>query len=378
MAAPKVQSIPLTQVLVDYFDDANFSWHHRLLVVELSPGRWIVVTPDGDIEVLDLASHRVLPLIPGGSFPARAVGDAYVFGAISNEDIERYQRDSLALARVMGVSNATVAGGLSPGVWRVADPARIDFGETIPDADMAASESSVVREKIGLLRRAQPDGTQVWFAVERVLNDDLEEWKDRKRSGPGRDLRIASNFRDGRGHRDARLAQSIATFRDTSFKDWPFRGPKAVIETFNGVVKSGNELDGYDLFWTSRSGVAKGSSISITHRNIFAALSLLQRYDQTDLYNLAAAEFLCRWALQIQAAVRKNPKQPSFGGLDIYLSHSFDESGGIVTSDFKKFVAEEQKAEAIVLKQFRLWTEEVAAEDKKKKGKGAGKAGEES
>ena len=62
------------------------------------------------------------------------------------------------------------------------------------------------------------------------------------------------------------------------------------------------------------------------------------------------------------------------------MSHSFDESGGIVTSDFQKHIAEEQKAEAVVMKQHRLWTEEVAAETKKKgdKNKGAGKGTKES
>ena len=80
----------------------------------------------------------------------------------------------------------------------------------------------------------------------------------------------------------------------------------------------------------------------------------MQSYDQYDALNPAGFEFLSRWALMIQVAVRKNLRVPDFGGLDTFLSHSFDETGGAVTTNFAKFVAEEQKSEAIVMKQNRF------------------------
>ena len=63
----------------------------------------------------------------------------------------------------------------------------------------------------------------------------------------------------------------------------------------------------------------------------------------------------------IEAAVRKNPKSPSFVGLDAFLSHAFDENGGVVVAEFQKYVADEQKAEAQVMKQYRMWQEEQEA-----------------
>ena len=84
----------------------------------------------------------------------------------------------------------------------------------------------------------------------------------------------------------------------------------------------------------------------------------------------------------LHAAVRKNPKQPSYVGLDADLSHAFDESGGIITTKFSRHIAEEQKAEAQILKQQRLWIEEQEAENKAKskvkgpKGGGKGAAAE--
>ena len=158
---------------------------------------------------------------------------------------------------------------------------------------------------------------------------------------------------------------------ESTFADWPFRGPSAATEMLQGVLKSGNEQ--FDLFWGTRPGVAKGSAVANAHRNIFTCLSLMQSYDQYDAVNPAGFEFLCRWALMIQAAVRKNLRVPDFGRQDAFLFHSFDETGGAVTTNFAKFVAEEQKSEAIVMKQNRLWHEELDAEAKRRKGDGKGK-----
>eukprot|EP00974_Lingulodinium_polyedra_P009090 868683-Lingulodinium_polyedra.AAC.1 len=69
-------------------------------------------------------------------------------------------------------------------------------------------------------------------------------------------------------------------------------------------------------------------------------------FDCLDVLNLASFELMARRALQIQRAVRRCPRHPSFDGLDVMLSSQLDESGGIVTSRFDAFVAEEQKSRA--------------------------------
>ena len=116
--------------------------------------------------------------------------------------------------------------------------------------------------------------------------------------------------------------------------------------------------------------------MATTHQNIFGVLLFLQPCDQVDLFGPAAAEYLARWALMIQQATRKNPKAPVFTGLDHYLSHTFDETGGVVTSDFSQFIASEQRAEAQVLKQQRLWAEEQEKDDdRRSKGGGGGGGG---
>lgn len=372
MAAARVRSLDVehAQVLIDFFDDPEFSWHHRLLVVDCGGGRWIAVTPDHEVEVLVLNDHRVLPVGRAGRFPQRALRDMYVFDPIAEDDMRALENECLALARVLGLADAKLATGVAHGQWRISDPALADFDKVIPDAEMMNPDTGVARETAGVHRFRDAKGVLKWIHVERVLPEKHAEWRDQKQSGPGRDLRIASNFRDATGKRHASLATSLSAARDTTFADWPYRGPKAAPETLTGVLKSGNELSTYDMFWSAKSGIAKQSAVAQAHRNIFAALYLFQSYDQYDMLNSAGVEFLVRWALMIQTATRKNPKVPNFHGLDSFLSYSFDEAGGVVTSSFAKFVAEEQKAEAVVLKQHRLWQEEVEADEKRRREKG--------
>eukprot|EP00959_Pyramimonas_sp_CCMP1952_P376879 7893886-Pyramimonas_sp.AAC.1 len=47
------------------------------------------------------------------------------------------------------------------------------------------------------------------------------------------------------------------------------------------------------------------------------------------------------------------------------LSSELDDAGGVVTSEFDSFIAEEQKNRGIILKQERLWREEQEQEAKK-------------
>ena len=87
-------------------------------------------------------------------------------------------------------------------------------------------------------------------------------------------------------------------------------------------------------------------------------------FDQLDIMNVAGMEMLSRRVLMIERAVRKSPKTPVFSGLDSMLSHMFDESGGIIASKYDQWVAEEQRAQAQIMRQQRMFNEERATADK--------------
>ena len=77
---------------------------------------------------------------------------------------------------------------------------------------------------------------------------------------------------------------------------------------------------------------------------------------------------LARNILRIQWAVRRNPRTPDFSGLDGMTRQAFDETGGIVCSEFDRHYAESQRTQAQVKKQSRLWREEQEADDKRRRG----------
>ncbi len=94
------------------------------------------------------------------------------------------------------------------------------------------------------------------------------------------------------------------------------------------------------------------------YRCICNALRHLQGYDQVDAANSAAAEFLTRRLMQIEAATRRNPRQPDFEGLDGILDVALDKGGSAILPRFTEWVGDQQQAEASILKAGRQWREE--------------------
>ena len=231
------------------------------------------------------------------------------------------------------------------------------FGEIVPDDVMSSDSTGVIRGAMGL---AFLEGA--WWPVERVADPDEHHWRQSIQSGPGRDERLAGDVRDSSGRRHVNLHDYLALLRPVDRsrkKDWPHPGPSAALETFTSVRGTNMELLAYEDHWAKNSGIALKSSLRTEHRNIFKALALFQGYDQVDLPATAGGEFLCRRVIQIQRAVRVNPRAPSFIGLHKMTEHSLDETGGVNTREFTQFFAAGAEAEARVLKQNRLFRNEL-------------------
>ena len=124
----------------------------------------------------------------------------------------------------------------------------------------------------------------------------------------------------------------------------------------------------------SVSGVAPPSNAWHELKNLFAILRHQIEYDQVEVTNLAAAELVARRVVQIQKAIRRSPKHPDFTGLDQLMASQLDETGGVVTSKFDEWVAQEQKTQAIIMKNTRLLQEEKDS-DAKRLANPKGKAG---
>ena len=163
----------------------------------------------------------------------------------------------------------------------------------------------------------------------------------------------------------------LGLYRQNKFEDWPFRGDaRAAKELLDAVSQSGQELNQYHAYWQQRSGVAVNSAVAHEHRLGFDYLQLFLCFDQLDASNVAGLEALCRRLLIIQKAVRRNPKVPDFTGFERFLITAVDDLGGVVATGFDEWMASEQKSEALILKQSRLWNEEQSAENKRQTNRG--------
>ena len=87
-----------------------------------------------------------------------------------------------------------------------------------------------------------------------------------------------------------------------------------------------------------------------------------------DPTNCAGLELGARRLVMIERAVRVNPRAPSFEGLGKMTQHALDEGGGLATREFTAHMAQMAETEARILKQNRLFREELAS--KKKDGPG--------
>ena len=363
--------IPEAQVAIDFFDDPNgFFFHVRVLLVPAGGGRWIWATPDHSVQFGDLTSHRVIPIPRNAPCPSRLAGQLYAFDPFGDGELETLREQAAALAQVLGIDVPRGAAAAPPR-WVVADPAHPRFGEVVDPAVTSSAEKFVRRGAAGLALLDENDDEESFTACENVPEDKHQQWLDEKHSGPGRDPRVCPVLRVGRGGpRRATLDQAIEAHRPTESKDWVFRGPKALPEFLISVRASGLGVAGYANHYISVCGLPPNSSAAHELRVLLEALRHFIEYDQVDVSNLAGAELIVRRIIQMQKAIRRNPKHPDFSGLDDMLASALDETGGVVTSRFDEWVAAEQKTKAVIMKNSRMYTEERDAEAKRSAGAG--------
>ncbi|CAK0850708.1 unnamed protein product [Prorocentrum cordatum] len=299
-------------------------------------------------------------------------GNVYGFDPLSEEQKEDIHLRGLQLARVLGYKVTPSATAGAARRWRVSDPGHSKFSCELEDSDMLPGNRAVVRGDCGLYLVDEDE--EDWVSVERVPNRQLDEWLEKKRSGPGRDLRIHPIQRGSAGRRSALLKESVNLFKVPRFEDWPFDGPSVADEVLTEVTKAGLELQLYPTWWESKSGVNPQSSVAREVRLCFDYLRCFQSHDQLNLPALWGVDLICRRVIVCQRAVRRSPKNPDFSGFERFLQASLDDSGGLRTSEFDKHMAESQKTDATVLKQFRLWQEELEADAKRQAAKPGGKS----
>ncbi|CAK0906705.1 unnamed protein product, partial [Prorocentrum cordatum] len=270
---------------------------------------------------------------------------------------------------VLGFPLPVVQAGFDVPRWIVSDPASDRFGEEGGLELITSAERFIGRDAVVLVMLSDAEGG---VAAENVQLSDEADWKAEKRAGPGRDRRGLPQT--GVSARTVSLAQLVALLKSVDVEDWPFELPKALVGFLAAVVSSGHSLASYWGFWVAQSGVSRASAVAQELKNIEEVLHHALVFDALEVSTLASFELLSRRCLQIQGAVKRCPRHPSFEGLELIVSSRLDHSDGAVTTKFDARVADQQKASSAILEQERVYREEADHEDKKYRHEERGEA----
>lgn len=270
------------------------------------------------------------------------------------------------LADLLGVT-VTMATGPRTAQSLYADPVSKEFAMEVPADRLTRTDRFLVRGSKALVRiDVEGDAEEEWSFAERVLEADKAEWISEKREGAGRDPRLLPLpaavgewpiFREA----NAALDQTATSQIHGSI----FDGNSAADEVCENIVSSGLDPSAYGAqFLTNTRASPKMSGSNELQYHLYG-LWLMACVDRVDGRRNAMAEHICRRVLQQQAAIRKDPKAPSYESLGPYMEHASDSSGIMKVPKFIKHVAEQNRDDANVLKQQRFAKEESEASRKK-------------
>ena len=245
------------QILRHYPADANgFFWHHRLLLHKVQPGVFIALTPDGDLERIDLHTVDHLPLERRADFPGPQSPYVYAFDELGRVELERFRRRAQQMASLF---NEIPVEDIDAYEWVVADPSHEQFGQSIEeslvDQGVTLGDSGVV----------SLDGSEAF--VRRIASSQKENFIKEK-DASSTDVRILGDYRDGQGHRYLDFKSAINKLTEAPMPDWPLQGPRVALEFLRSVRSGPGDLATYHLSWAKSSGVNIYSMACHYHRII--------------------------------------------------------------------------------------------------------------
>lgn len=340
------------EILIKYagYDE----WHARILLSEISPSLWVVVTPDADIYPEDLGA--------------------------TNRDIEQWRRRIVGRPLPYGIR----AGSVYDFDHR---PAAGDLDQLCAEADIRAA--MVRASSPGLDDRRGPDvegsralgadpdrrepdhrrqaGGEVGGRAE-AAGGDREELL--AALGENRDIPAASTDdartlsirvgEDGQRHRDFR--DSITLCKQVEFNDWPVRGPRSTGWLVRQLAEGGHTPIAHHARFVSFFRLSVSDPIAMQHEAWSKVLQTMVCYDQVDVLNLASAELVCRQLQLIEDRMFQSSDNGASSAAaeesSLYMGTSTAHGAVLVSPDLKGWIAGELAREASVLKERRKAREE--------------------
>lgn len=329
------------QILLQYDDDA-VPYHHRILIRRLKEATWVVVTPEGELQVETLADYSMLPLMRAGSIPtvAEAAG-CHLFSQPVDDELPGWHAQAARLAMVLGGPGSVEPSGSITSTWRIADTSSAEFGSEVAGDVVLNPATGVVRGAVGLAQCGSPARRTF---VELVPTAEVGQWEADKHTGAGRDPRLAGPQPTFAGA-SVPLSDALRSFRPRDLQGvpgWPHQGPRASVELLQGIQTLGLSAFTYHDHWVRQVGIHGDSAIAWEHKLHMNVLAMAIGYDRLDPTNTAALELVTRRVLMIERAARVSPKARCFTGFGRMIEHALDEQGGVATREFTAHIADQR------------------------------------
>ena len=162
------------QILVEVAD-ADYDFHHEVLLVKLGVGRFVTANGRGLVQVRDLATCTVIPLEKEVEFPDEDRPFLIFDPEITDAELAVLRQRAHTFAVIHGgaaESSTTVAGA----GWRYADVGLELFGTEVSGIRLHDPRRRELKTTAGSARKEDDgDGDQVWVFVELVRGTKLDE-----------------------------------------------------------------------------------------------------------------------------------------------------------------------------------------------------------
>lgn len=123
------------QILLHFDQDPNgLTEHHRILLCKLGPGKWVVLTPDHDLETVDLTQRRHTVLGRRARFPAALYDQVYCFDPLTRNELESFKRRAKTMGVILGDQEMEDVEAM---VWVYSDPGSDRLGTPVAQEALA-------------------------------------------------------------------------------------------------------------------------------------------------------------------------------------------------------------------------------------------------
>ena len=239
---------------------------------KVAPGIWIGLTPDEDLERIELHVTDHLPLERRSDFQAPY---AYAFDDIARADLDRQKRRAQNMAALF---NDVSMEDPEDFHWVACDTANNRFGQQAPnelvDAGVTLGDSGIITW----------NGTDVFVKsfVKRVAvskkADEILAW-DKSRG----DCRIIGDYRDGQNKMSLSFNDALTYLTEEPMPDWPLQGQRVALEFLRAIRSGPGDLTTYHLTWIKSSGVNSYSMVVHEHKVLCSILQSALEVDKNGM-----------------------------------------------------------------------------------------------